>query len=516
MSVENVPMGPHERERLFQELEDGLISRENRDRLGNMLRAHAGTREAYYEHMLFAAALHSEAAARHSLMGEDSWTGNGGSSKRLIYQSVFAAAAIIAIVAVALSLFAVTISPVATVEASEGAEWSFEAGGIAENSDFIKDSRLNVDHGTVRLEFSSGTTAYVAAPATLLIRNRKELELTEGRAWFEVEKGDEGFSVTTETLVAVDLGTEFGVEAGVNHAQVHVLKGRVRVESRLPLQATWEIGSQEAVASDAVGYLSKAKFNGAKFPKGIKTRKKIAYWSFDGSRPMEGLTSTGERAVLSAAALSGKSDASFSEGARGRALDLTREGVYAASDYHCPLGSSPRTVAFWLRKPDGKNLNGAAHGWRHPPVLGWGDTASQYAKWHLSLENDGGTLGTVWGNAWKVSHLPESDNLFDGKWHHLVSVYAGREPGGRQQILHYVDGVRIAVGAESEEAMIRTSPSRERDRQLLIGYYDYDEFPPATLPIQIDELVIADFALSEQSILALSRGEKFNLETESE
>lgn len=505
-------MSPRDLESLLQDLEDGTATIEQRDTLMDLLESSPETRRAYCDHMLLSSALHSESFDREKLSElKEFGIARNFNSRRQVRYAVAAAAALIALVGVVLSLVAVKPLPMATADASIGAKWSFEAGGISRDRDFIKDSRLTVEHGTVQLEFSSGTRAFVTAPATMLIRNRLEVDLVEGRAWFEIAKGDEEFSVTTKTLVAVDLGTKFGVEALANHSEVHVLKGRVRVESRLPRQPSWELGSGEAVGSDAVGFISATAFDREKFPKGIEVTKRLAYWSFDGERPMEAATSQGERATLSVTALKGEATEQFVGGVQGEALDLSQKGVYAVSGYACPLGSSPRTVTFWIRKPDGDVVDGEAHGWRHPPLLGWGDLGTALAKWYVSTDNSGELIGSNWGSAWKVSDLEKGRSIYDGDWHHIAVVFTGEEIAGDPEIIHYLNGQRIPINIQSDAAPVRTRPSPDRDRQLLIGYYEFDGYRPGTLPIQIDELVIADYVLPEEMLLRLAKGDPTDL-----
>lgn len=498
---------PRELERLFQELEDGLISPKDRDTLGGLLRSDPGVRDAYFEHMLFAAALHSEAADRHDLSEEDAWPVKPRSATSLVSLSVFAAAAVIALVGVVLSLFAVKPPPRATVEASGGAEWTFEAGGIADKRDFTKDSRLVLERGVVRLEFSSGTVAYLAAPSTLVVRNRKEVELLEGYAWFEVAKGDEGFAVMTETLRAVDLGTEFGVESRREGDEVHVGRGRVRVESRLPREKPIEIKGGEAVASNVVGRLKRIPFRGGKFQKDLQTPKRIVHWSFDGEDPLAAQTNFGESPRISVEALRGTAETVFSDGRVGRALDLGAEGAYGVSDWMPPLGSTPRTVAFWFRKADGLPLDGRGYGWRHPPMVTWGNDREFLGKWQVTTDNDGAHIGTVWGGSWKVSHFPKGESIFDGGWHHLASIYTGKKSGESPEIILYLDGMRLPVSAEDDQGPVQTRPYPERWRQLTLGYYKFEGSRAGTLPMQIDELVIADFAFDDESVSRLARGE---------
>ena len=438
---------PKELETLFQALEDGVASREERDRLAQLLRVSPEVREAYCEHMLFAAALHTEAVDRQRLMEEDVWPLQRKSNSRQIGVAIFAAAAALVLAAVVLSLFVVKPPPRALVHGSEKAQWSFEAGGIAEKRDFTKDSRMVVERGTVRLDFSSGTSVWLEAPATLVIRSRMEVDLEEGQGWFDVAKSDKGFSVLTKTLRAVDLGTSFGVVTARMGDEVHVTSGLVRVESRLPNQETHELRKGMAMASDAVGYLKPTEFDSERFSKNLSPRKRIAHWSFDGDEPLQAKSSSGEPALITVEALKGSADVEFTAGAKGMALDLGAKGTFAASSYRCPPGSSPRTVAFWFQKKDMLEMKGAETGHRNPPVLSWGNDQLESGKWQLNTTGRGSHFASNWGGSWNVSHMEKGTSLFDGRWHHLVAVFTGEEIDGAPEIIHYLDGNRMPESA---------------------------------------------------------------------
>ncbi len=500
---------PKELEILFQALEDGVASREELDRLARLLRTSPEVREAYCEHMLFAAALHTEAVDRQRLMEEDVWPIQRRSKAWRIGVPVLAAAALLVLAGVVLSLFAVKPPPRALVRGSEKAQWSFEAGGIDETRDFTKDSRMVVERGTVRLDFSSGTSVWLDAPATLVIRTRMEVELEEGQGWFDVAKSDKGFSVLTKTLRAVDLGTSFGIATARIGAEVHVTSGEVRVESRLPNQEAHVLGEGMAMASDAVGYLKPAEFDSGKFSKNLSTRKRIAHWSFDGNEPLQAKTSSGEHAFITVEALKGSADAEFTAGAKGMALDLGAKGTFAASSYRCPLGSSPRTVAFWFQKKDMREIPWDETGHRNPPVLSWGNDQLESGKWQLNTTGRGSHFATNWGGSWNVSHMEEGTSLVDGRWHHLAAVFTGEEIDGAPEIIHYLNGIRMPESALHIKGSVRTRPHPENWRQLVIGYFEVDGSAPGTIPMQIDELVIADFALPEEMILKLAQGDDF-------
>ncbi len=74
--------------------------------------------------------------------------------------------------------------------------------------------------------------ALVEGPAEFILKSKDRVDLKYGTAWFQVPEGAQGFTVSTQNMEVVDLGTEFGVlirEEEGHRDQVHVIKGLVEV-----------------------------------------------------------------------------------------------------------------------------------------------------------------------------------------------------------------------------------------------------------------------------------------------
>lgn len=91
-------------------------------------------------------------------------------------------------------------------------------------------SRLTIESGKVECWINQGIHAVIEGPADLIVQDTNRIDLSEGKAWFQVAEGAEGFTVRTPEAEIVDLGTEFGVIAGeIDEDEVHVFQGRVSV-----------------------------------------------------------------------------------------------------------------------------------------------------------------------------------------------------------------------------------------------------------------------------------------------
>ncbi|MDF1711646.1 MAG: FecR domain-containing protein [Akkermansiaceae bacterium] len=92
-------------------------------------------------------------------------------------------------------------------------------------------SRLTIESGKVECWINQGIHAVIEGPADLIVQDTNRIDLSEGKAWFQVAEGAEGFTVRTPEAEIVDLGTEFGIIVGeIGEDEVHVFQGRVSVK----------------------------------------------------------------------------------------------------------------------------------------------------------------------------------------------------------------------------------------------------------------------------------------------
>ncbi|MEM7601374.1 MAG: LamG-like jellyroll fold domain-containing protein [Verrucomicrobiota bacterium] len=84
--------------------------------------------------------------------------------------------------------------------------------------------------GTAELEFYSGASVILEAPATLEITSENHGILHAGRLRADVPHHAHGFTITTKSVELVDLGTAFGMEVGADErTSVHVFDGEVEI-----------------------------------------------------------------------------------------------------------------------------------------------------------------------------------------------------------------------------------------------------------------------------------------------
>ncbi len=159
--------------------------------------------------------------------------------RRVIRNSLLATAAVLILSALGLWLkmsppssatlarFRVAADSTFTLSHGSGAD-APEGNALGEGS------RLRLSRGTMEGTFASGVRFVIEGPCDLTVVADDRISLAEGTAWFEVTPQAAGFTVETGQLVAVDLGTRFGIIAlaGGRH-EVHVTQGSVDVASKL-------------------------------------------------------------------------------------------------------------------------------------------------------------------------------------------------------------------------------------------------------------------------------------------
>lgn len=101
-----------------------------------------------------------------------------------------------------------------------------------------------IERGLVQLEFASGVSVLIEAPARFDAVSAERLVLHAGRLSANVPPEGVGFTVETPEADVVDFGTDFSVEVGGAESEVHVFSGHVQVKPKT------ESGTEQADAFD--------------------------------------------------------------------------------------------------------------------------------------------------------------------------------------------------------------------------------------------------------------------------
>ena len=118
---------------------------------------------------------------------------------------------------------------VATLIETQGCRW--EGSDLPTNEGAkLGIGTLALAEGMATIRFESGATVTLEAPSTLEVESEMRCRLVEGSVVADVPESAHGFTIDTEKMEVVDLGTRFGVttsEVGGSH--VFVFDGEVEV-----------------------------------------------------------------------------------------------------------------------------------------------------------------------------------------------------------------------------------------------------------------------------------------------
>lgn len=240
---------------MIQQVLDGTISQDGFKRFQERLRKESELEKLYGEYAL----LH------HSLCEE--FEGHPVGQTALVpipKASRFRKSGItLAVVAVVLAgvygyrkfLLGTDLKPaiVAVVEFSPDAVWQIdgETQGGEKSSPLREGGTLQLIQGQAKVSPNSAATAWIDAPSVLTFRNRESLHLADGNGRFQSANRDARLEVTTPSISALGLGSDFGVSTHQSKAdELHVFNGSVNMRlNGHPLTETLSTGEAGRVAA---------------------------------------------------------------------------------------------------------------------------------------------------------------------------------------------------------------------------------------------------------------------------
>lgn len=378
---------------LVQDLEDGVIEPGDREFLMEMLRTSGSAREFYIKQVKLAALLRETAETRGEL---GTIPVSQEMLKRARRSSAWSAigwgVAAVLVITLGLTLFQVgfgTGDQESAWNVSDDARCRIQGDDAGEprgKNRLRTGDRIVLERGLLQLEFPSGVEALIEAPSKLEMVSDSEIRLDGGMAWFRVPESGKGFAVETAIARVIDLGTEFGLcFVGGEHLQIHVGKGRVRVEPESLGSPEFEISAGKAIRLGGDGKTHEVTLQPEFFRRKFTRRVPYLHWTFDhlfeNSFPAAGIISGvpdfgAELKAAGDAEISARERAdSQTDGVRGRAFSMNGN-VFAESSFSGIAGNAPRTVAAWVRHRGSPELfpSPGAHDSRDDPYPGFGAT----------------------------------------------------------------------------------------------------------------------------------------------
>lgn len=120
---------------------------------------------------------------------------------------------------------------VATLTDSMKAKWSDSTGSIAAGSRLVTGyTPLGLEEGFIELCFDNTAKFVIEAPAQFCLLTEDQINLNYGKLYAVVPPKAIGFIINTPNSRIIDLGTEFGVQAGLDGStELHVIKGKINL-----------------------------------------------------------------------------------------------------------------------------------------------------------------------------------------------------------------------------------------------------------------------------------------------
>lgn len=116
---------------------------------------------------------------------------------------------------------------VATLSDSVDAQWAEPQGLASRGERLSAGASYLLRKGVVSLVFDNQAEAIIEGPAEFEIASENRIRIEYGRLYVVVPQSALGFSVVTANSTIIDLGTEFGVMAGLDGStELHVIKGK--------------------------------------------------------------------------------------------------------------------------------------------------------------------------------------------------------------------------------------------------------------------------------------------------
>lgn len=208
---------------------DGQLTEAEWNELQAAIIADNALRSKYVEQRWLHAQLSAEADSLPHIFKEES-VSNDSKRRPIISYWINAAAAIVVLALGAALLFKKPETPtVATLIEAKDCRWAGSELPTYEGAD-LPAGTLSLVEGMATIRFHSGATVTLEAPAVLDVKSEMQCHLVEGSVVADVPESAHGFTIKTEKMEVIDLGTKFGVTSSpIGGSHVFVFEGEVKV-----------------------------------------------------------------------------------------------------------------------------------------------------------------------------------------------------------------------------------------------------------------------------------------------
>lgn len=458
-------------ERMIQDFEEGFLTEIEHAKLMQMISEVPEVRSLYFDHMETVALLKETVKNREELKTLPISEGMlRHQRRRSAMASLTLGLAALVILCLGFLIIHINQTPAnggggIVMDSSDGANYSVIYSGDEERSErnLQPGDKVVLSSGLTRFTFPSGVEAIVEGPSELILTSDLSVNMKGGLAWFRVPEAGHGFTVQTKRANIIDLGTEFGVWFdGEEGLQVHVAKGKVRVEPALKAMAKVELIEGDAMEFDVYGRGKSVEYRNSLFRREFTQSVPYLHWSFDklvdgkfvakGTMPgVENYSAVPSHLNQDIRKISPSSY--LIQGRHNAAFSMRGEGLFAETEFPGIGENVPRTFTAWVR---------------HRKATISGSVIPPYCVW--------GTRNPLNGGAWKIYLKGNKNQIFgtsviglqmegqmakaqqQREWMHIASVYTGySDDNGFPQVKHYVNGNLLENKPEGKSMPVRTA-----------------------------------------------------------
>ena len=336
-------------------------------------------------------------------------------------------------------------------------------------------SGVELEQGTLKLEFRSGVTGIIQAPARLVVEDRNRLRMDSGRGRFHVLPEARGFTVKTPEVHVVDLGTDFGIAMRPDKdPEVHVFEGRVNLSAQRGLHQSLTLGAGKAVRVTIPGRLRDIPVDDSLFYESLPAD--LPYVQIDFEPGQNGsLRAAGSHPAVKDMKVSRSGESpGVVPGPFGMAGEFDGSATPLTTDWPGVEGRAPRTICAWIRTEGDLPFR------QYQTVAAWGDpTIGLAGKCELLLFQARKSTSVVPRLSFDQYIFSGTTNVADGQWHHLAATCFIDPGNGETPVVRmYVDGREEPLDpsiSNTRPRRIRGPVTRTRvdsAMPLVIGYTD--------------------------------------------
>jgi hypothetical protein len=403
---------------------------------------------------------------------------------------------------------------VAVISQASRASWSDPTLPL-NNGASLTPGRFKLEKGLIQIEFVSGVSAVIEAPAQFELVSPNRVICNLGKIRAHMPSQAIGFTITTPTYSAVDLGTEFTVQVERSgETQFQVIEGKVDLRGDRNAQSVvaQQLTTGQSVRSTPAGRLSptvapQSDFVGTeqmlemataalreryddwnRFSHQIRSAPNvILYYGFDGHEPWERILhndGSNTNKMLNGAIVGCQWTTGRWNGKQALEFKRTTDRVRV----NVPGEFESLTYAAWLR------VEGLER-WLNSLMLTDGH---QPGEVHWQITDQGQLMLGVKAEPNK-SHDFYSPSLIGpkdlGRWVHLACVYNGKDG----YVSHFLDGAEVSRENIRIPTKLRIGPAE-------IGNWvpqDLREYRIRSLNGRIDEFILFNTPLTTEQIRSI-------------